>query len=1599
MKTADKLTGNGQKPGEQLMQSSLQLLPLIMNNIPQAVFWKDRDLVYLGCNQAFADDAGFSSSEDIIGKTDFDMPWKDQAELYRADDWRVLANGEPKLNYEEPQTTPNGSTIWLSTTKIPVQENGQIVAVLGMYEDITARKQIESAVHESEERFRLFTEATNEGLVFHEQGRIVDANPAALAMFGLSDSTEFIGKNLLQFLLPESHETVLKQMQLETVLPYEVQCIRNDGAIFPVETSTRTYKAGDRVVRATSIRDISERKQAEAAVQESQARFQGLVETLSDWIWEVDQLGAYTYVSPKVKDILGYEPEEVLGKTPFDLMPPEEAQRVAGVFGPLLSTQQPLVTLENINLHKDGHPVMLETSGLPFYDAQGQFKGYRGTDRDITERRQAEQALRDSEARYSAVVTQAKDGVVIIQDNILQFVNEAMADMLGYTPVEMENTPIINYIAPDSRALIVNRIKARMSGQEVPSVYGASLMRKDGTIIDAELSAGVIEYRGRPADVGMIRDITGRKKADEAIRESEDRFRRFTEATVEGLVFHEQGKIVDTNPAAVAMFGFSNVAELIGRNLLEFIVPEYHTTVLKQMQLESVLPYEIQGIRSDHTTFPVETSTRAYKIGDRTIRASSLRDITERKQAEQAQQESQRLLQLVMDNIPQAVFWKDKELTYLGTNQAFAEDAGFSSPQDLVGKTDFDMPWKEQAELYRADDQRVLDSGEGKLNYEEPQTSPTGPITWLRTSKIPMRGADGKIFAVLGMYEDITEWKRLQQQVQEAFERRGHQVQVSTEISQEIAAASELTELFDRIVTLTRERLGYYHTQLFRYDSAQDAVLLISGYGETGLKMLAQGHRLRMSAGLVGTAAATGETVLRSTLAEDSDWQPNPLLPETRGEIAVPIKLHDQVLGVLDVQSDRAGAITDDDRLLLEGLCGQIAIAIEQTRLRQEMTARLEEINRLNRAMSREGWRTYRETTDIPAGFMFDQGRLEPVKDTGLAAELFANVALTVPGGNVIGSLAVADDPQHPFSPEDQTFLQQISDQVASALESARLFEQTQSALSDSKEAQELIRKVIDSTDDWIFVKDRDHRYQLVNQGYAKALHISVEDFIGKNDLDLGFPEELVKGNPEKGVRGFWADDRLVMDTGMPQHYPNDPATIDGQVRVFDTIKIPLRDANNTVWGVLAFARDLTERKQAEEIVAQRATQLEAVATVSTTASTVLDPDKLLQSVVDLTRERFGLYHVHIYLADAAWQTLLLAAGAGEVGRKMVAEEHAIAVDAERSLVARAARERQAAIVNDVRSDPDFLPNPLLPETRSEMAVPMIVGDKVLGVFDVQSDKPGGFSQEDASIYSTLAAQVGVALQNARLYVEQASTVTQLRELDRLKSSFLANMSHELRTPLNSILGFSDVILDGLDGPLTETMENDLKLISRNGQHLLSLINDVLDMAKITAGKMNLNIERFNLHEVLTDVVNITAPLARDKSLALQIETEASPDLEIQADHIRLRQVMINLVGNAIKFTETGGITIFTTRQDGHIRINVRDTGISVPPEQAQMIFEEFGQVDTSTTRKTGGTGLGLPISRKLIELHGGRLWVESTGVRGEGSTFIIELPTGSQHD
>ena len=319
-----------------------------------------------------------------------------------------------------------------------------------------------------------------------------------------------------------------------------------------------------------------------------------------------------------------------------------------------------------------------------------------------------------------------------------------------------------------------------------------------------------------------------------------------------------------------------------------------------------------------------------------------------------------------------------------------------------------------------------------------------------------------------------------------------------------------------------------------------------------------------------------------------------------------------------------------------------------------------------------------------------------------------------------------------------------------------------------AQENQRLMRTIIDASPDWIFVKNHEHRYQLVNQAYANAFHISPEEFVGKNDLDLGFPEEIVKGNPEKGIRGFWADDREIMDSGQTKLIPEEPGEVDGQAVILQTVKAPLMDAEGDVTGIVGFVHDITNRKQAEETIAKRADELQAVAELSTAVAATSDPQQLLQKAVNLAKERFGLYHAHIYLMDEEKGNLVLTAGAGEAGRIMGDEGISIPLSQEQSLVARAARKKEGVIVNDVMADPGFLPNPLLPNTRSEMAVPMIANNELLGVLDVQSDIIDGFSNQDIQIQTTLASQTAVALQNARQYNTLQRSQESIRERETL---------------------------------------------------------------------------------------------------------------------------------------------------------------------------------------------------------------------------------------
>ena len=296
-----------------------------------------------------------------------------------------------------------------------------------------------------------------------------------------------------------------------------------------------------------------------------------------------------------------------------------------------------------------------------------------------------------------------------------------------------------------------------------------------------------------------------------------------------------------------------------------------------------------------------------------------------------------------------------------------------------------------------------------------------------------------------------------------------------------------------------------------------------------------------------------------------------------------------------------------------------------------------------------------------------------------------------------------------------------------------------------------------------------------------------------------------------------------------------------------------------------------------------------------------------------------------------------------------------------------------------------------LDSIKAALIVPLKIEGKLTGILLVGEKLSGDiFDDQELEVLAVLANQVAISLENARLYEELSNSNAQLMQASRLKSQFLASMSHELRTPLNSIIGFSKVLLNRLDGELTERQETYIRSVHNSGAHLLQLINGILDFSRIEAGKLEMLSEEIDLHELVDECIESSMPLGRGKQLKIEknVPLELPP---LSADRTKVKQILLNLLSNAIKFTAQGRVLVSVVAEPDAARLSVADTGIGIREDDLARLFEPFQQLDNPVARSAGGTGLGLAISKKFVELHGGRIWAESR--ENQGSTFHFTLP------
>ncbi|HZN27150.1 MAG TPA: GAF domain-containing protein, partial [Burkholderiales bacterium] len=634
--------------------------------------------------------------------------------------------------------------------------------------------------------------------------------------------------------------------------------------------------------------------------------------------------------------------------------------------------------------------------------------------------------------------------------------------------------------------------------------------------------------------------------------------------------------------------------------------------------------------------------------------------------------------------------------------------------------------------------------------------------------------------------------------------------------------------------------------------------------------------------------------------------------------------------------------------------------------------------------------------------------------------------------GLPIGAIGCGRHEMKPFTAPQIELVKTFADQAVIAIENVRLFNETKEALEQQTATSDILRVISSSTTDVQPVFD-----EIVKSGLklfpGSTVVVALPDdervriaaVATANDADeaairsvfpialrreymhavaimerrlIDVPDAATYTDPSlPGVHSFLATG-LRAATIVPM-LRGDAAI--GAISVIRRAPGPLTDKQMALLrtfadqAVIAIenARLFKELQERTEALTKSVGQLTALGEVGQAISSTLDLGTVLKTIVSRAVQLTRLDAGAIYEYDEPSEQFHLRA-AENISEEALAVYRSTPIRKGDGAVGGTAVGREPIQIPETQDESyksQFRDLIIRTGRRALLAVPLIHEEQIVGALAVQRNTPGPFADEVVELLKTFATQSALAIQNAKLFRELQEKSAQLEVANKHKSDFLANMSHELRTPLNAIIGFSEALMDRMFGDLNEKQLEYQKDIHESGKHLLSLINDILDLSKIEAGRMELQLSSFHLPTAVSNAVTLIRERAMRHGITLGIEIDQRLG-DFQADERKVKQILLNLLSNAVKFTPDGGrVDVTAMLGNGRVEIAVKDTGVGIAPDDQGSLFEEFKQLGKDSIRKAEGTGLGLALTKRLIELHGGQIFVDSAV--GKGSTFRVLLP------
>jgi PAS domain S-box-containing protein len=1057
----------------------------------------------------------------------------------------------------------------------------------------------------------------------------------------------------------------------------------------------------------------------------------------------------------------------------------------------------------------------------------------------------------------------------------------------------------------------------------------------------------------------LRRRMRAPKRQPVAPGEREGSYRMLVEHAVDVvLICALDGTILDVNRAAEAISGWSR-QELVGQSVAKMLTPA--SFALGQERVRRSLAGErlpklfgLEALRKDHTVVPLEGWARF--ILDRRNRPIAhlgvYRDVSERRRTGAALGESEERYRSLLENANDPIATMSLDGIILSVNRALERTFGYAR-EELIGQhyAKFVTPathaeWLERTRRVVAGE-KLPDIAEIEVVRRDGVTIPVE----VRGSII--RDKEGRPALFQAIFREIAERKRDEQALRTSEERyramfgeAEEQRQVLDRLYRVTASMQVSWEPKDRLhafVQGVHEVLGFdrFYVALASPDRSTFDVA-----AAVGLEMF---ERLPLSpaAGPLYHAFKTQRPL--AVLTDEDLGRVPPFGFEYRDRsyfrsrrfIVAPLVTGDRVIGVASADNKTTRRpITSANVELFALLCQQLATALEEARLYAEARAHEEEVAARNRDLT-EALEQQTATATILRTMSRSPSDLQPVLDA--VAENAAR-------------LLEADNAQI-LRVEDEKYLRPVA------------------SFGEMKAFTEGERRPI-------------------SRGFVTGRAVADRQTIHLHDLlalvDSEFPE--AKDLQRHGGH------RTTLVTPLLREGAAIGAIVilRGEVRPFTDKQISLMEtfADQAVIAI-ENVRLFQELQARTRELARSVEELRALSEVGQAVSSTLVLDTVLDTIAaraaQLSAAQWGL----IYEYDETKLEFHLRAS-HRLDEEFVRVVRAAPIRLGEGVAGKAAAIRAAVQVADIRDERTYEVVRIRTVMerrglRSLLAVPLLLEQRIIGALVVSRQEPGSFAPEVVNLLQTFASQSVLAIENARLFRELEHKSRELEAASRHKSEFLANMSHELRTPLNAVIGFSEALLERMFGEVNEKQTEYLQDILSSGQHLLSLINDILDLSKIEAGRMELAVAPFHLPQALDNALILVKERAARHGIGLALEID--PRLgELVGDERKVKQALLNLLSNAVKFTPEGGrISLRAVQADGAVEIAVSDTGIGIAPEDQEAIFEEFRQVGSDEARKQEGTGLGLALTKKIVEMHGGRIWVKSQV--GKGSTFTFTLP------